>query len=473
MRQVGGILGDGGIHRFFQEQLYDWVRFRSQRRAGGLLALPTKVHQTWRASFPKNVQFISGSSLLLLRRSFRSTAQPNFMRPLNFAVIGCGMLARQVHLPNLRSLEDAEFHTCCDIDESNIEAAQFFHPQKTTRDYRQAIADPEVDALIIATTETFRLPVVEAAARAGKPVYCEKPLADTLENALAIERIVDQHKIPFCVGHNRRASPAMQDAREIFVSHMRSPQACLWRFERPGWEAMDIGADPGLPLVAIRINDDWKSWKAVHLQNDLNRKVGLLLSEGTHFVDMANWFLESEPVRVLCSGQGVLNHAFIVHYANGGMATVTMASTGSFGYPKELLEAMGNGGVVVSDHMLEVRTAGISTAAPVTRYPMLNDRHPSVGIEGGLHGWLEKKRVACEEAARTGEPMRQFTAEPDKGHRRMLVEFIREIRGERESICSISDAVLATRVCLAVARAYLEQRTVHLSEIASNPRSSA
>jgi hypothetical protein len=95
-------------------------------------------------------------------------------------------------------------------------------------------------------------------------------------------------------------------------------------------------------------------------------------------------------VKVLCSGQGVLNHAIIIHYANGGMATITMASTGSFGYPKELLEAIGQGGIVACDHMLEVRTGGIAGAPPVTCYPMLNDRHPQVGRQGGLHGWLEK-----------------------------------------------------------------------------------
>jgi predicted dehydrogenase len=248
---------------------------------------------------------------------------------------------------------------------------------------------------------------------------------------------------------------------------MQNPQPCAWRFERPGWDTMDVGENPGAPVVAIRINDDWKSWKAVHLQNDLNRKVGLLLSEGTHFVDLANWFIGSEPVSVLCAGQGVLNHAIIIHYANGGMATITMASTGSFAYPKELLEAIGNGGVVVSDHMLEVRTAGIPSASTVTKFPMLNDRHPAVGQEGGLHGWLEKKHAACEEAAALGEPMKQFTAEPDKGHRRMLVEFMREIHGERGPVCPVDDAVLAARVCFAATKSYLEKRSILLSEIVS------
>lgn len=391
------------------------------------------------------------------------------MKPLNFAVIGCGMLARQVHLPNLTAMEEGTLHTCCDLNAANLDACRAFQPEKLTTDFQAAIADPAVDALIVATTETFRLPIVEAAARAGKPVYSEKPLADTLENALAIQRLVEEHQLPFCVGHNRRSSPAMQDAREIFVTHARNPRSPAWRYERPGWETMDVGSDPGAPVVAIRINDDWKSWKAVHLQNDLNRKVGLILSEGTHFVDLANWFIESEPVRVFCTGQGVLNHALIIHYANGAMATITMAATGSFAYPKELLEAMGHGGVVVSDHMLEVRTAGIEGVPAVKRYPMLNDRHPGVGTAGGLHGWLEKRRAACEEAARAGDPLLQFTAEPDKGHRRMVTEFIREIRGERPPVCPVADAVTATRVCLAAAKSYLENRTVSVSEIAANP----
>jgi predicted dehydrogenase len=60
---------------------------------------------------------------------------------------------------------------------------------------------------------------------------------------------------------------------------------------------------------------------------------------------------------------------------------------------------------------------------------------------------------------------RQFTAEPDKGHRRMLQEFIREIRGERGPVCPVSDAVTATRICLAAAKSYIEKRPVMMVEI--------
>lgn len=383
------------------------------------------------------------------------------------------MLARQTHLPNLLVLPEARLHTCCDINAQNLEACHSFKPQALTKDYLEAIASPEVDAIIVATTEAFRLPVVEAAARAGKPIYSEKPLADTLANALAIQHSVERHRIPFCVGHNRRASPAMKEACRMFQAHLRSPEPAAWRFERPGWETMDIGMNAGAPVISIRINDDWKSWKSVHLQTELNRKVGLVLSEGTHFVDLANWFLDARPVKVLCTGQGVLNHVIVIQYDNGAMAVVTMASTGSFGYPKELLEAIGHGAVVTCDHMLEVRSAGIASAPAIQNFPMLNDRHPEIGTELGLHGWLKKKRAACEEAAEANDPMLQFTAEPDKGHKGMLAEFIREIRGERPPVCPVGDAVLALKVCLAAAKSYLEKREVQLIELETSPAASS
>jgi len=384
---------------------------------------------------------------------------------IRFGVIGCGLMARGSHLPNLLELDSAEIHTCCDIKEENLAACAPFSPKKLSRDFREVVNDPEVDALVVATTEAFRVPVVEAAAKAKKPVYTEKPLADNLENALAIERLVKESGIPFCVGHNRRCSPALVEAQEIFASHMRDPKPYPWRFAREGIEEMHVGDHPGVPVVAIRINDDWKSWKPVHLESELNRRVGLVLSEGTHFADLATWFIDSEPVRVFCSGEGVLNHAIFIKYANGGLATITISATGTFGYPKELLEAMGNAGIVAVDHMLEVRSAGIAGAPLIKLYPMLNDRHPEVGKEGGLHGWLKKKAAACEEAAREKNPLAQFTAEPDKGHKRMLKEFVREIRGERGPVSPVASAVTAMRICLAAAKSLTEGREVQIAEI--------
>ena len=74
---------------------------------------------------------------------------------------------------------------------------------------------------------------------------------------------------------------------------------------------------------------------------------GPMLFEMTHFTDLCNWFLDSEPVEVSAMETGMLNHAILVKYAGGEIATLTLCANGTFGYPKELYEAMGNGSVVV------------------------------------------------------------------------------------------------------------------------------
>jgi len=388
--------------------------------------------------------------------------------PLNVAVIGCGIFARSQHIPNVLACPLTRLAACCDLDEAALSSLAAAYPGlRTTTDFHELVRDPEIDLIIVATTERFRIPIYEAAAAAGKPVLAEKPIAASLAEARHTAALVASSGIPFCAGHNRRCSPAMIEARELFRSQMENPTSCPWRFRREGWEKVRsiAGGEQGNAMVSIRINDDWMSWKDVHLQGD-NAEYGLLLSEMTHFADLACWFLASRPCRVGVLSSGVLNHATIIEFENGDLASINMASNGTFGYPKELLEAFGNGAAVVVDHMLEIRTSGIEGAPARRVYPFLADRHPEIGAEGGFPGWIAKKQVACEEASRAGDPMLAFTAEPDKGHARMLTEFVREIRGERATpVSPVSEALLATEICAAAIVSFRENRFVNLSEL--------
>jgi predicted dehydrogenase len=115
--------------------------------------------------------------------------------------------------------------------------------------------------------------------------------------------------------------------------------------------------------------------------------------------------------------------------------------------------------------MLEVRVAGIEGVPAKTTYPMVQDRHPQIGTEGGVSGWLAKKRVACAEATAKNDPLLQFTAEPDKGHAHALERFVDEIMGQGPEVCGVDAAVLATRVAFAAIASVRERRPVLLSEI--------
>lgn len=385
-------------------------------------------------------------------------------KKLNFAVIGCGMLARLQHIPNIVRSTKAALHTCCDLsDQALAECRDKYGALHITKDYLTAINDPEVDVICLCTTEKIRLAPIEAAAAAGKPVYCEKPLARDLDEMYRIQQVVCQAGISFCVGHNRRSSPAMIDAHRIFRKHMVAPQPCPWRFDREGEERPQL-ADDGVAGISVRTNDDWWSWKKWVFDKE-HAPHGSMLFEMVHFTDMCNWFLAAEPVEVTAIENGMLNHGVLISYKTGELATIMTCANGTFGYPKELYEMFGNGGAVVVDHMLEVRTAGITGAPDRILYPMLGDRHMGIGSEGGVGGWLAKKRAACTEAAEAGDSSLIFTAEPDKGHSHAIDRFVDEIRGEGPVVCSVDDAVMATRVAFAAIRSANEGRKVRLEEV--------
>ena len=391
---------------------------------------------------------------------------PDQTRPLNVAVIGCGSVARNQHIPNIAESSRMMLHTCVDLDDSVLaQCRDVFGARHTRKDFEGAIADPEVDMICLATTEKLRLPVIALAANARKPVYVEKPLATSLEEMREIERVVLASAIPFCVGHNRRASPAMLDAQRIFRQHMTHPLPCPWRWRREG-EQLPALADDGVPSVSVRINDDWYSWKG-WVFDKTQAPHGPMLFEMTHFTDVCNWFLDDEPVEVTAVETGMLNVSVIICYRGGALATIVIGNNGSMGYCKELYEFMGNGGYLAIDHMLEVRTAGIEGAPLRTTYPMVHDRHPQIGLEGGVPGWLAKKQAACREAGRHNDPLLQFTAEPDKGHAHALERFVDQILGEGPEVCGVEAAVLATRVSFAAIRSARERRPVPLTEIGS------
>lgn len=379
-------------------------------------------------------------------------------QPVRFAVVGCGLLAQSAHLPNITALPEAHLQVCCDLNEAYLESVrERFKPVKVTRDFHAAVNDPEVDAVVIATTENFRLPVYEAACRAGKPVYTEKPLAADWEQVRQTVRMVREAGIPFCVGHNRRAAPAMLRAREILAGWRQEQASCNWRFDREGPAKKDfLLAEEKNPGLVVRINDDWYSWKNIHVEKGINAEYGLILSEMTHFVDMAQWLFDDHPVEVSAFRSGRLNSTTAVRFSQGGIATIVMCGNGSFAYPKELYELMVDGRVLVVDHFTEVRGVDFAQGPFRELLPLRRDPFPDIGREGGIPGLLEKTRAAIRKANDEGGSYIEHCPDVDKGHARLLAAFIREIRGECGAVSPVEDAARAAGVCLAAIQS-LEQ----------------
>jgi myo-inositol 2-dehydrogenase / D-chiro-inositol 1-dehydrogenase len=87
-----------------------------------------------------------------------------------------------------------------------------------TRDYQQLLADPAVEAVVIATPARFHAEIVTAAAQAGKAVFCEKPIAHTLADADLALAATRQASVPFQIGFQRRFDRAFAAARTLVDS---------------------------------------------------------------------------------------------------------------------------------------------------------------------------------------------------------------------------------------------------------------
>jgi len=86
------------------------------------------------------------------------------------------------------------------------------------QDYRELIADNNVDAVIIATPDHWHAPMTIEAARAGKDVYCEKPMSWSVEETYELRRAIRESGIIFQLGHQGRQTEAYNKARELITN---------------------------------------------------------------------------------------------------------------------------------------------------------------------------------------------------------------------------------------------------------------
>ncbi len=81
--------------------------------------------------------------------------------------------------------------------------------------YEKVLADPKIDAIIVATPHTQRVEIIAAAAQAGKHVFTEKPLALNRRDAEACVKACADHKVTLAVGYNWRFQPALQEIKRM------------------------------------------------------------------------------------------------------------------------------------------------------------------------------------------------------------------------------------------------------------------
>jgi predicted dehydrogenase len=137
------------------------------------------------------------------------------MKKIKTAIFGTGFMGR-VHTEGVRRLGNVEVAgIAARTREQAFALASELSIERATGDYREFLADPEIDAVHICTPNSLHFSMATDALRAGKHVLCEKPLATSTEDAREMVRLAAETKLANCTFHNLRYYPQVQNMRRI------------------------------------------------------------------------------------------------------------------------------------------------------------------------------------------------------------------------------------------------------------------
>lgn len=165
------------------------------------------------------------------------------MQEIGIAIIGCGGIALQNHLPGLALCPGVKVTALCDADQAVLSRAGEQLPGAfTCGDYNQLVQREDVQAVIIATPNFLHAPMAIAAARAGKHVFCEKPLAMNFQEARQMYQAAESAGVRHMTAFTYRFVPAMRYMKNLvdqgFIGqpyHFRNCRLQDWGTRSVGW----------------------------------------------------------------------------------------------------------------------------------------------------------------------------------------------------------------------------------------------
>lgn len=165
------------------------------------------------------------------------------MSTLNFAIIGCGGITLQNHIPGIRLCPDTKLVALCDADPATLDRArQQTGVAITSTSYEEIVRRDDVHAVIIATPNFLHPPIALAAMAQGKHVLCEKPLALNAADAQCMAEAGDQAGVRHMTAFTYRFVPAMRYLRDLVKRgdlgqprHYRSCRLQDWGTRNLGW----------------------------------------------------------------------------------------------------------------------------------------------------------------------------------------------------------------------------------------------
>jgi myo-inositol 2-dehydrogenase / D-chiro-inositol 1-dehydrogenase len=265
-------------------------------------------------------------------------------------LLGAGRIGN-VHAKSIMSHPKCQLVAVSDVNMAAAEklAASCGAVARTTEDI---IADPTIDAVLIATSTDTHSNLIEAATAAGKAVLCEKPVDLDLNRALACQKVVASTGRPVMIGFNRRFDPNFAALKRAFDAG-----------EIGKGELLSISSfDPSPPPVSY-----------------INVSGGLFRDMAIHDFDMACWIFGGLPKTVTAVGSSIVDPAIgqagdvdtaviTLRFADGRIAVIKNSRRAVYGYDQRV-ELLGSEGLLSAGNVIENTVTKLTTSGSISAKP--------------------------------------------------------------------------------------------------------
>jgi myo-inositol 2-dehydrogenase / D-chiro-inositol 1-dehydrogenase len=271
---------------------------------------------------------------------------------LRIGLLGCGRIG-QVHARSVGQIEGGRITAVADAFPAPASALAL-RTGAAVLSPEALIASADVDAVVIGSPTDTHYDLIHAAARAGKAIFCEKPVDMSADRIRDCITVVEAAGVPFLTAFNRRFDPSFAAIQARIAASEIGPVEIVTILSR----------DPAPPPVSY-----------------IERSGGLFRDMMIHDLDMARFLLGEEPVTVYAVGAALVDPAIgaagdvdtaavILTTATGRIAQISNSRRATYGYDQRI-EVHGAAGMLRAGNVLE-NTVELATGAGFRAAPAQN-----------------------------------------------------------------------------------------------------
>jgi myo-inositol 2-dehydrogenase/D-chiro-inositol 1-dehydrogenase len=328
-------------------------------------------------------------------------------------IIGFGRIGR-IHFTTVKKLKNVEIVAVADpFADKMTDVFDQYGVEHYSDDFNEIINNPDIDTVFICSPTDTHAKIAMASAKAGKDIFCEKPIDLDVKRVEEVLAEVKKAGVAFQVGFNRRFDPNFVKAKEAVVAGEIGDVHVIKITSR----------DPEAPPLSY-----------------VKSSGGIFVDMTIHDFDMVRFLAGSEPVEVFAVGDALINKEIqqvddidtaiiTIKFANGAMAVIDNSRQAAYGYDQRV-EVFGSQGMVKCENNTPTQTTLFTKDGVVKDKP--------------LYFFLERYQESFEEE---------------------LVQFFKALETGQETPVVGQDGLGALLMAIAAKKSLKENRPVSISEI--------